>query len=84
MACGCYPVVGDLESLREWITPSVNGALVDPADERALAEAVCEALGNPELRRKAAAHNLSLVAERAEYGKVMQEAERFYRRIVGS
>jgi len=84
MACGCYPVVGDLESLREWITPSVNGALVDPADERALAEAVCEALGNPELRRKAAAHNLSLVAERAEYGKVMREAERFYRRIVGS
>ncbi len=29
MACGCLPVVGDLESLREWITPGVNGLLVD-------------------------------------------------------
>ncbi len=83
MACGCYPVVGDIEALREWITPSVNGALVDPGDERALAEAVCEGLADIELRQKAAAHNLALVAERAEYGKVMREAEGFYRKIVG-
>jgi glycosyltransferase involved in cell wall biosynthesis len=83
MACGCYPVVGDIESLREWIQPGVNGALVDPGDERALAEAVCDGLADVELRQKAAAHNLSLVAERAEYGKVMREAERFYRKIIG-
>ncbi len=82
MACGCYPVVGDIEALREWITPGVNGALVDPGDERALAEAVCEGLADVELRRKAAAHNLSLVAERAEFGKVMREADEFYRRII--
>ena len=24
MACGCFPVVGDIESLREWITPGVK------------------------------------------------------------
>ena len=32
MACGCLPVAGDLESLREWITPGQNGLLVDPND----------------------------------------------------
>jgi glycosyltransferase involved in cell wall biosynthesis len=82
LACGCYPVVGDIESLREWITPGVNGALVDPGDARALAEAVCLGLADAELRQKAAAHNLALVDERAEYGMVMREAEGFYRQIV--
>lgn len=82
LACGCYPVVGDIESLREWITPGLNGALVDPGDEKALADAVCEGLSNPELRRQAAAYNLRQIEERAEYGKVMQEAEGFYRKII--
>jgi glycosyltransferase involved in cell wall biosynthesis len=82
IACGCYPVVGDIESLREWISPGVNGALVNPGDDKALAEALCDGLADAELRRKAAQHNLALVAERAEYGKVMREAERFYQRII--
>lgn len=82
LACGCYPVVGDIESLREWITPGVNGALVDPGDPLALAEAICEGLRNPELRCQAATYNLRLIEEKAEYGKVMQEAERLYLKII--
>ena len=27
MTIGCFPVAGDIESLREWITPGVNGLL---------------------------------------------------------
>ena len=30
MALGCFPIAGDIESVREWITPGVNGILVDP------------------------------------------------------
>ena len=30
MACGCFPVAGDLESIREWIENGRNGLLVDP------------------------------------------------------
>ena len=82
MACGCFPVVGDIESLREWITPGVNGLLVDPADPQALAEAVLVALEQPDLRQRAAAHNLELIAERAEYGRVMLQAEAFYKQLV--
>ena len=29
IACGCFPVAGDLESIREWITPNENGLLFD-------------------------------------------------------
>src|SRR5262249_9524361 len=31
MACGVFPIVGRLESLREWITDSVNGIFCDPS-----------------------------------------------------
>ena len=82
MACGCFPVVGDIESLREWITPGVNGLLVDPADPQALADAILHALDQPGLRQSASVHNRQLVAARAEYGLVMQQAEQFYEHIV--
>ena len=34
MACGSFPIVGDLASLREWIEPGVNGLAVDPTMRR--------------------------------------------------
>ena len=83
MACGCTPVAGDIESLREWITPGVNGLLCDPSDPKALAEAVCEALENPALQARARSANLALIWERAEYGAVMGKAVGFYRGLVG-
>ena len=51
MALGAFPVAGDIESIREWITPGVNGLLVEPDKPQALAEAVLLALDNPDLRR---------------------------------
>lgn len=79
MACGCFPVAGDLESLREWITPGVNGILFDPNDPHALAEAVILALEHPALREIARIMNLHLIDERAEYRQVMEKAEEFYK-----
>ena len=78
MACGCFPVAGDIESLREWITPSANGLLVDPASPTALAQAVLEAFDHPDLRRQAAVQNRKIIAERADYRRVMPQAENFY------
>lgn len=40
MACGCYPIVSDLPSLREWITDGENGRLVPVGDVGRLAEAM--------------------------------------------
>jgi glycosyltransferase involved in cell wall biosynthesis len=82
MACGCFPVAGDIESIREWITDGENGLLVDPADPEALAEAILRALGDENLRAKARSHNLRMVGERAEYGAVMEQAEAFYRQVL--
>lgn len=82
MACGCFPVAGDLESLREWITPGENGLLVDANDPRALAEAILQALERPQMRLQAREINTRLVTERADYRRVMREAETFYTLIV--
>jgi len=78
LASGCFPIAGDLESIREWITPGVNGLLVDPGDPQALAEAILRALDQPELRAEAKRVNLELVRERAEYNLVMHQAKKFY------
>ncbi|MCI0520575.1 MAG: glycosyltransferase family 4 protein [Chloroflexi bacterium] len=82
LACGCFPVAGDIPSLREWITPGVNGLLVDPADAAAAAEAVLTALQDADLRARARQVNLGLIAGRAEHGAVMKQAEAFYRGIL--
>ena len=82
MACGCLPVAGDLESLREWITPGENGLLADATDVRGLAEAMIEGLGNQSLRLEAAGLNHKLILQRAEYTRCMADADGFYRRII--
>jgi glycosyltransferase involved in cell wall biosynthesis len=83
MACAVFPVAGDLESLREWIKPGVNGLLVDPADPRALADAILQALSQPELRQRAREINVQLVTEKAEYRRVMHRAAGFYDQLIG-
>ncbi len=83
MACGCFPVAGNLESIREWITPGENGLLIDPSDPAALAEAILTALGDEALRTQAVKTNIRLVAERAEFRRCLAQAEAFYKRILG-
>ncbi len=82
MACGCFPVAGDIESIREWITDGESGLLVDPGDPRSLAEAVLQALSDTDLRRRAAARNQATIDERAGREQVMASATQFYRSIV--
>lgn len=81
MACGCFPVVGDLESISEWIEDGVNGLLVDPGDPEALAEAVIRALTDTDLRARSAERNDQLITERATNKDVMAKAEEFYQGI---
>ncbi len=84
MACGCFPVVGDVESLCEWVRPGINGLLADATSPRSLAEAIVTALENPALRAEAKKENARLITEHAEYGHCMAMVEAFYREIIAS
>src|SRR6185436_3648147 len=67
IACGCFPIAGDLESIREWITPNENGLLFESTDPRSIAEAIVVAIENKNLRKKAAELNQKIISTRAEY-----------------
>ena len=82
MACGCFPIAGEIDSLREWIEPGSNGLLVPPGDEAALAEAICRALEDEPLRRQAAERNAEIVVSRADSGKVMRDVAEFYQSLI--
>jgi glycosyltransferase involved in cell wall biosynthesis len=83
MACGCFPVAGDIESIREWITPGVNGLLAEPTRPAAVAESIQAALENATLRQKAAEVNAQLIRDRAEVGAVREHIRAFYQGLVG-
>lgn len=78
MACGCFPVAGGIESVREWIIDGVNGLFCDPTDAGSLGRALIRAVGDAHLREAAGQHNACLIAERADYDKVMKQAEGLY------
>ncbi len=80
MACGCFPVAGDLESIREWITPNENGLLFDSTNPQSIATALFEAIENKSLREKSAGVNREIISSRAEYGNNMQRADKFYQK----
>jgi glycosyltransferase involved in cell wall biosynthesis len=82
IACGCFPIAGDLESIREWITPNENGLLFDSSDPQSIANAILTAIQNKNLRRDAAGLNQNIIAERAEYQHNMEKAEEFYEKVV--
>jgi glycosyltransferase involved in cell wall biosynthesis len=82
MASGCFPVAGDLESIREWITDGENGFLTDSTDPRRMADSIIRALKSKDLRKQAAGLNAKRIAEGAEYNACMARASTFYQRII--
>ncbi|MBA3073451.1 MAG: glycosyltransferase family 4 protein [Anaerolineae bacterium] len=82
MALGCFPICGDIQSIREWITDGVNGLLVDPANPGALAEAILHALDNTDLRASAAKRNALVIRERAGIQSARNKVKEFYEQLV--
>ena len=78
MACGCFPVAGDLESIREWITHGQNGLLFNANDAQSIADAILLGLEREDLRADAAGLNASIISARAEFGANMKRVEEFY------
>ena len=81
IACGCFPVAGDLDSIREWITPGENGLLFNSNDPQSIADAIVTAIENKNLRAKAAGLNQEIISARAEYKMNMLKAEAFYQQV---
>lgn len=81
MACGAFPVISDLESIREWISHGQNGLLFNPDNPEELAACLEEALDNVSMRQTAQEVNAQLINERADYVKVMSQVREFYQMV---
>lgn len=83
LAAGCFPIVGDIESMREWITPGINGLVYPVDDPQSLSEAVTSALDNPQRRQAAARINRKIIREKADRVQLRPQISAFYQHILG-
>ena len=82
LACGCFPVVGDIASLREWLNNGENGLLVNPLDPQQAADAMIKAVVDEGLRFGALKKNYEMIRSRAEVGGVRKKYRSFLELIV--
>ena len=82
MACGCFPIAGELETTREWICDAENGFLCDQGDPTSVAESICRSISQPELRRRATEQNLSMIAERVSVDACTKKIEELYDNVL--
>jgi len=82
LVCGCFPIAGDIKSVREWITPGENGLLIDPLDPGALAKAILKALAEPGLIKQAQDYNMQLVKTRAGLVNTRPKIKSFYENLL--
>ena len=84
MACGSFPIAGNIESVREWITDNENGLLFDPGNPQEMADAVCRAIEDKALRERAAEANRRIICERADCKQTMAQAQEFYHEVIAA
>ena len=82
IASGCFPVVGNIPSLQEWVDQGKNGCLVDPCNAHAAATALVSALQDQDLRDRAEKINQGIVSDRADVRQVKNIVQDFYQQFI--
>jgi glycosyltransferase involved in cell wall biosynthesis len=82
MACGAFPIMSNLDSIREWITHGQNGFLFNPESPLELTDCIKLALEDSELRNRSQVTNLSIIQRRADYKMVMPEIRNFLASVI--
>jgi glycosyltransferase involved in cell wall biosynthesis len=81
MACGTPVLAAAVDGIPEIIQHGINGWLVSPADQRALAESIAHLSRERELRSRLAAEAKQHVAANFSADRYMTELETFYQSI---
>ena len=84
MACGAIPIMGDIESVREWIDDGENGLLFDPDDPAALLRCLEEVFAGRFNVQNAQERNQQLIRQRVARDVVVPRVREFYQRIIDS
>ena len=82
MACGCYPIVSDIEGNQSWINHRKNGQLITVDAAEMLAEELIWAFENPEYRKGVVAQNRQFIEEHANYSINMKRIAEKYHQLI--
>jgi L-malate glycosyltransferase len=83
MACG-RPVVATAAGGLQYLVPDGGGRKVPPGNAAALADALAEVLGDPDLRGAMGAHNREVVEERFAWSRVGDRLEELYEEAIAA
>jgi glycosyltransferase involved in cell wall biosynthesis len=82
MACGAFPVVGNIAGNREWVQDGINGRLFRLGSPTSLAQAVIGALSQPELVTAAVEKNKEIIEKKALWSDNMALIENALKMLV--
>jgi glycosyltransferase involved in cell wall biosynthesis len=75
MACGCFPILSDIEANRAWIKDGINGYLIPLYNPNMLAERVLRSFNEKELFDNARTVNRKAALENADTNRVINLLE---------
>lgn len=82
MACGCYPIVTDIEGNQSWIKHRENGQLIPVDDYQMLAAEIEWAFKNQDYITQAAENNRDFVEKNANYSRNMAFIANKYHELI--
>ncbi len=81
MACGAFPIVGDLPALREWITDRENGLILNSVEPTQIADAILNVLSDKTLTQKAAKINRGIIEEHFSGSYWLHKLDELYKEV---
>lgn len=82
MACGAIPIMGNIESIREWIEHDKNGQLFAPESVEELTSCLRKCLEDDNFRGQAIQANRDIILDRCARETVMPNIRIFYEEVV--
>jgi glycosyltransferase involved in cell wall biosynthesis len=82
LAAGCPVVATNVGGTPDVVEDGAGGTLVRPGDVDAIAAALERLAGEPELRRRLAAHNRERVVARYRVGRLVDDVDALYRELL--
>lgn len=84
MACGCYPILSDIEGNQSWISHRENGQLIAIDNAKMLAEELIWSFENKEYRNDAVSKNRKFVEKNANYSCNMKIIAEKYHQLINT
>jgi glycosyltransferase involved in cell wall biosynthesis len=81
MGSGAFPIVTDIPSNREWISPGQNGFLVPANEEKLLAKKIIDAIRDRALLEISRKENLSLIEEKVLWSVNIEKIKKMYSQL---